>query len=111
MALRLFDHFQPSAIIGFGGYPALPALLAATAAKLPSIVHEQNARAAGRGSGGNGHETAGMRGGRPETSGLDPGCCGPVAHAARCPHGSAGLPKPTTPHAPARFVRPFSSAR
>lgn len=43
MALRLFDHFQPSAIVGFGGYPALPALLAATSAKLPSIVHEQNA--------------------------------------------------------------------
>ncbi|WP_285711787.1 undecaprenyldiphospho-muramoylpentapeptide beta-N-acetylglucosaminyltransferase [Erythrobacter oryzae] len=43
MALRLFDHFQPSAIVGFGGYPALPALLASTAAKLPSIVHEQNA--------------------------------------------------------------------
>lgn len=43
MALRLFEHFEPSAIVGFGGYPALPALLAATAAKLPSIVHEQNA--------------------------------------------------------------------
>lgn len=43
MALRLFESFQPSAIIGFGGYPALPALLAATAAKIPSIVHEQNA--------------------------------------------------------------------
>jgi UDP-N-acetylglucosamine--N-acetylmuramyl-(pentapeptide) pyrophosphoryl-undecaprenol N-acetylglucosamine transferase len=43
MALRLFEAFEPSAIVGFGGYPALPALLAATAAKLPSIVHEQNA--------------------------------------------------------------------
>ena len=43
MALRLFETFAPSAIIGFGGYPALPALLAATAAKLPSVVHEQNA--------------------------------------------------------------------
>lgn len=43
MALRLFDNFQPSAVIGFGGYPALPALLAATSAGLPSIVHEQNA--------------------------------------------------------------------
>ncbi len=43
MALRLFDSFEPSAIVGFGGYPALPALLAATAAGLPSIVHEQNA--------------------------------------------------------------------
>jgi len=28
MALRQFEHFQPSAVIGFGGYPALPALLA-----------------------------------------------------------------------------------
>ena len=43
MALRLFESFQPSAVIGFGGYPALPTLLAATSADIPSIVHEQNA--------------------------------------------------------------------
>jgi UDP-N-acetylglucosamine--N-acetylmuramyl-(pentapeptide) pyrophosphoryl-undecaprenol N-acetylglucosamine transferase len=43
MALRLFESFQPSAVIGFGGYPALPALWAATSAKVPSIIHEQNA--------------------------------------------------------------------
>lgn len=43
MALRLFESFEPSAVIGFGGYPALPALLAATAARIPSVIHEQNA--------------------------------------------------------------------
>ena len=43
MALRLFESFQPSAVIGFGGYPALPALWAATSAKVPSVIHEQNA--------------------------------------------------------------------
>lgn len=43
MALRLFESFEPSAVVGFGGYPALPALLAATAAGIPSIIHEQNA--------------------------------------------------------------------
>ncbi|MXP25670.1 undecaprenyldiphospho-muramoylpentapeptide beta-N-acetylglucosaminyltransferase [Altererythrobacter indicus] len=43
MALRLFDSFQPSALVGFGGYPALPALLAASSAGLPSVIHEQNA--------------------------------------------------------------------
>ena len=43
MALRLFETFEPSAVVGFGGYPALPALLAARAAKIPSVVHEQNA--------------------------------------------------------------------
>jgi len=43
MALRLYESFQPSAVIGFGGYPVFPALLAAVAAKVPSLVHEQNA--------------------------------------------------------------------
>ena len=43
MARRLFDSFEPSAVIGFGGYPSLPALLAATSAGIPSVVHEQNA--------------------------------------------------------------------
>ncbi|MDE8650397.1 undecaprenyldiphospho-muramoylpentapeptide beta-N-acetylglucosaminyltransferase [Novosphingobium album (ex Liu et al. 2023)] len=43
MALRLFESFQPSAVVGFGGYPALPALLAARSARLPALIHEQNA--------------------------------------------------------------------
>jgi UDP-N-acetylglucosamine--N-acetylmuramyl-(pentapeptide) pyrophosphoryl-undecaprenol N-acetylglucosamine transferase len=43
MALRLFESFEPSCVVGFGGYPALPALLAATSAKIPTVIHEQNA--------------------------------------------------------------------
>ncbi|GAA0285079.1 undecaprenyldiphospho-muramoylpentapeptide beta-N-acetylglucosaminyltransferase [Alteraurantiacibacter aestuarii] len=43
MAKRLYETFQPSAVIGFGGYPALPALLAASSAGIPTIIHEQNA--------------------------------------------------------------------
>ncbi|WP_170005585.1 undecaprenyldiphospho-muramoylpentapeptide beta-N-acetylglucosaminyltransferase [Pseudopontixanthobacter vadosimaris] len=43
MALRLFETFQPSAVVGFGGYPSLPALLAADKAGISSVVHEQNA--------------------------------------------------------------------
>ena len=43
MAKRLFETFQPSAVVGFGGYPALPALFAAQAMGIPSVVHEQNA--------------------------------------------------------------------
>jgi UDP-N-acetylglucosamine--N-acetylmuramyl-(pentapeptide) pyrophosphoryl-undecaprenol N-acetylglucosamine transferase len=43
MAIELYRTFQPAAVIGFGGYPALPALLAAFAQKVPTIVHEQNA--------------------------------------------------------------------
>ncbi|HEY0044501.1 MAG TPA: undecaprenyldiphospho-muramoylpentapeptide beta-N-acetylglucosaminyltransferase [Allosphingosinicella sp.] len=43
MALRLYETFRPSAVIGFGGYPALPALMAAQRDKIPILVHEQNA--------------------------------------------------------------------
>ncbi|MHA6720878.1 undecaprenyldiphospho-muramoylpentapeptide beta-N-acetylglucosaminyltransferase [Sphingomonas sp. RS6] len=43
MALKLYREMMPSAVIGFGGYPAFPALLAAFRAGIPTIVHEQNA--------------------------------------------------------------------
>ncbi|MET0271167.1 MAG: undecaprenyldiphospho-muramoylpentapeptide beta-N-acetylglucosaminyltransferase [Sphingomonas sp.] len=43
MARQLYRTFEPSAVIGFGGYPALPALLAGLQAGLPTAIHEQNA--------------------------------------------------------------------
>ncbi|HEV2746213.1 MAG TPA: undecaprenyldiphospho-muramoylpentapeptide beta-N-acetylglucosaminyltransferase [Allosphingosinicella sp.] len=43
MASRLYETFRPSAVIGFGGYPALPALLAARRDRVPTLIHEQNA--------------------------------------------------------------------
>jgi UDP-N-acetylglucosamine--N-acetylmuramyl-(pentapeptide) pyrophosphoryl-undecaprenol N-acetylglucosamine transferase len=43
MALRLYETFLPSAVIGFGGYPAFPALLAARSDRIPTLLHEQNA--------------------------------------------------------------------
>ena len=43
MARELYRTFRPAAVIGFGGYPALPALLAAFAEGIPTAVHEQNA--------------------------------------------------------------------
>jgi len=43
MASRMYETFRPSAVIGFGGYPALPALLAARKDGIPTLVHEQNA--------------------------------------------------------------------
>ncbi|PXA88267.1 undecaprenyldiphospho-muramoylpentapeptide beta-N-acetylglucosaminyltransferase [Nostoc sp. 3335mG] len=43
MAKKLYRDLSPSCVIGFGGYPALPALLAAFSRRVPTIVHEQNA--------------------------------------------------------------------
>lgn len=43
MSQRLYETFRPTAVIGFGGYPALPALLGAQGANIPTVIHEQNA--------------------------------------------------------------------
>lgn len=43
MARGLYRRIRPTAVIGFGGYPALPALLAALDSGVASAVHEQNA--------------------------------------------------------------------
>lgn len=43
MARELYRTFRPAAVIGFGGYAAFPALLAAFADRIPAVVHEQNA--------------------------------------------------------------------
>ncbi len=42
-ALRLLRRQPPALVIGFGGYPALPAMLAATWLGVPTALHEQNA--------------------------------------------------------------------
>jgi UDP-N-acetylglucosamine--N-acetylmuramyl-(pentapeptide) pyrophosphoryl-undecaprenol N-acetylglucosamine transferase len=42
-AKRLYREHRPDAVIGFGGYPAFPSLLAASAMKIPTVLHEQNA--------------------------------------------------------------------
>lgn len=43
MARRLYKRLEPTAVVGFGGYPALPALLGALDAGVATAVHEQNA--------------------------------------------------------------------
>jgi len=42
-AKALYREFTPDAVVGFGGYPAFPALLAASSMNIPTILHEQNA--------------------------------------------------------------------
>lgn len=43
MAIDLIRDFDPAVVVGFGGYPSLPSLLAAGATKRPRVLHEQNA--------------------------------------------------------------------
>ncbi len=40
---RLLGQLAPLAVVGFGGYPSLPTMLAATRAGVATVIHEQNA--------------------------------------------------------------------
>jgi UDP-N-acetylglucosamine--N-acetylmuramyl-(pentapeptide) pyrophosphoryl-undecaprenol N-acetylglucosamine transferase len=42
-ARGVFKRMDPAVVVGFGGYPSLPALLAALGQKRPTVIHEQNA--------------------------------------------------------------------
>jgi UDP-N-acetylglucosamine--N-acetylmuramyl-(pentapeptide) pyrophosphoryl-undecaprenol N-acetylglucosamine transferase len=42
-ARRLLRRLAPAAVIGFGGYPSVPPMLATSSLRLPFLIHEQNA--------------------------------------------------------------------
>jgi UDP-N-acetylglucosamine--N-acetylmuramyl-(pentapeptide) pyrophosphoryl-undecaprenol N-acetylglucosamine transferase len=42
MAFSLFGRLRPAAVVGFGGYPTIPPLLAAAWRRIPTLLHEQN---------------------------------------------------------------------
>ena len=42
VADRLFGRLKPAAVIGFGGYPTIPPVLAAAFRRIPTLIHEQN---------------------------------------------------------------------
>jgi UDP-N-acetylglucosamine--N-acetylmuramyl-(pentapeptide) pyrophosphoryl-undecaprenol N-acetylglucosamine transferase len=43
IALRLMRRLKPAAVIGFGGYPTLPPLMAARLLGIPTLIHDANA--------------------------------------------------------------------
>jgi UDP-N-acetylglucosamine--N-acetylmuramyl-(pentapeptide) pyrophosphoryl-undecaprenol N-acetylglucosamine transferase len=43
IALNLMRRLKPAAVIGFGGYPTLPPLIAAKLMRIPTLVHDSNA--------------------------------------------------------------------
>jgi UDP-N-acetylglucosamine--N-acetylmuramyl-(pentapeptide) pyrophosphoryl-undecaprenol N-acetylglucosamine transferase len=43
VAFNLMRRLKPKAVVGFGGYPTLPPLLAARLLRIPSVIHDSNA--------------------------------------------------------------------
>lgn len=94
---------KPKIVIGFGGYPTLPPLYAATRRGVPTMVHEQNAVMGRANKALAGRVTAIAGGFLPEGSGL---------HAAKTvvtgnPVRPAVLQAAQTPYAPPGITEPF----
>src|SRR6266700_3011346 len=43
VALKLIRRLKPAAVVGFGGYPTLPPLMAARLLGVPGLIHDANA--------------------------------------------------------------------
>jgi UDP-N-acetylglucosamine--N-acetylmuramyl-(pentapeptide) pyrophosphoryl-undecaprenol N-acetylglucosamine transferase len=43
VALNLMRRLKPAAVVGFGGYPTVPPLMAARLAGIPTVIHDANA--------------------------------------------------------------------
>jgi UDP-N-acetylglucosamine--N-acetylmuramyl-(pentapeptide) pyrophosphoryl-undecaprenol N-acetylglucosamine transferase len=41
-SMSLMKRLRPAAVVGFGGYPTIPPLYAATLSKIPALIHEAN---------------------------------------------------------------------
>jgi len=39
---RVLKRIRPAAVVGFGGYPTVPPMMAATMRNIPTVLHEQN---------------------------------------------------------------------
>ena len=42
-AVMLMHRVKPSVVVGFGGYPSVPPVMAASLRNIPTVLHEQNA--------------------------------------------------------------------
>jgi UDP-N-acetylglucosamine--N-acetylmuramyl-(pentapeptide) pyrophosphoryl-undecaprenol N-acetylglucosamine transferase len=78
-ARRVMRRLAPSCVVGFGGYPSIPTMLAAVYLGLPTIIHEQNA-VLGRANRLLAPRGRRIAGGFPKTAGLRPADAARVVH-------------------------------
>ena len=102
-ASGVIARIRPQVAIGFGGYPTLPPLYAATRRGVPSIVHEQNA-VMGRANRALASRVSAIAGGfLPEGEGVHAGKIVRTGNPVR----PAVLQAAATPYMPARSDEPF----
>jgi UDP-N-acetylglucosamine--N-acetylmuramyl-(pentapeptide) pyrophosphoryl-undecaprenol N-acetylglucosamine transferase len=69
-AWALLGRTKPAVVIGFGGYPSIPPVLAATLRRIPTVIHEQNG-VIGRANRFLAHRVTAIATGFPDVVGID----------------------------------------
>ncbi|NMG41496.1 undecaprenyldiphospho-muramoylpentapeptide beta-N-acetylglucosaminyltransferase [Chelativorans sp. ZYF759] len=101
-ASALIARLQPKAVVGFGGYPTLPPVFAASRRGVPTIIHEQNA-VMGRANKALAARVSAIAGGFLEASGP---LAGKIVQTGN-PVRPAVIESAATPYAPASPDGPF----
>jgi UDP-N-acetylglucosamine--N-acetylmuramyl-(pentapeptide) pyrophosphoryl-undecaprenol N-acetylglucosamine transferase len=94
-------RLKPAAVVGFGGYPTVPPILAAAILRIPTVIHEQNG-VLGRANRLLSRFASRIATGFPTVKGLDPDATGRIVHT--------GNPvRPVVIEAGRRPLPPFSA--
>ncbi|CAN5152353.1 undecaprenyldiphospho-muramoylpentapeptide beta-N-acetylglucosaminyltransferase [soil metagenome] len=104
-AKAALQRFKPVALVGFGGYPSFPPVLAASRLKIPTIIHEQNA-VMGRANRGLVRFANAVASSFPAIARLPDGAAGKVRHTGN-PVRASVLEFAGAPYTPAEAVQPF----
>jgi UDP-N-acetylglucosamine--N-acetylmuramyl-(pentapeptide) pyrophosphoryl-undecaprenol N-acetylglucosamine transferase len=96
-ALRLLRSLRPDCVVGFGGYPTVPPVFAATTLGIPSLIHEQNG-VIGRANRFLLGRVSAVATGFPKVKGLPEGMAGKTYHTGN-PIRPAVLAAAATPYA------------
>jgi UDP-N-acetylglucosamine--N-acetylmuramyl-(pentapeptide) pyrophosphoryl-undecaprenol N-acetylglucosamine transferase len=78
-ASRAIRKLRPAAVVGFGGYPTVPPVAAASFLRIPSIIHEQNG-VMGRANRFLARRVSAIATGFPEVKGIPAGASGRIVH-------------------------------
>ena len=97
-AARVVRRVNPAVVIGFGGYPTVPPVLAASLSRVPTLIHEQNG-VMGRANRFLARTVSAIATGFPDVKGVPAGVKAPLIHTGN-PVRPAVLAAARTPYPP-----------
>jgi UDP-N-acetylglucosamine--N-acetylmuramyl-(pentapeptide) pyrophosphoryl-undecaprenol N-acetylglucosamine transferase len=95
-ALAALRRLKPAAVVGFGGYPTVPPILAASLLRIPTVLHEQNG-VMGRANRFLAKRVSAIATGFPEVGGIPAGAAAQIVHTGN-PIRPAVLAAAETPY-------------